>query len=150
LACYSDDELNSINTDSRKLSKEECHRSKDDAWVNILVASHSRRAGIQVAECQHAGSPRPRYISHQDLEIVSLEVARVPAGVRDPSPLLNTESIDIEPVNVPHHSKIDSLGSPLEEQYAPTIPESLDLMEPKEDLEVELAAPRSQMSNGIL
>jgi len=29
------------------MTKEECQRSKDDAWVDILVASHSRRAGNQ-------------------------------------------------------------------------------------------------------
>jgi len=45
LVGYSDDELNSINANSRKGTKEERRRSKDDAWVEMLVASHSRRAG---------------------------------------------------------------------------------------------------------
>jgi hypothetical protein len=44
LASYSDDELNSLNMNMRKQSKHERRRSKDDAWVDILVASHSRRA----------------------------------------------------------------------------------------------------------
>jgi hypothetical protein len=149
LASYSDDELNSINTNSRKLSKEERRRSKDDAWVDILVATHARRAGNQDAEHRRPpGGPRPRNFSRQDPEMASLEVAQVLAGVRGPSPLLDGESVDIEPMNVPHRSKIDSLGSPLEEQYAPTIPESLDLMEPEEVPGVELAPPRPQRRIG--
>lgn len=149
LASYSDDELNSINTNSRKLSKEERRRSKDDAWVDILVASHARRAGTQDAEHRRpAGGPRPRNVGRQDPEMASLEVAQVLAGVRGPSPLLDAESVDIEPMNVPHRSKIDSLGSPLEEQYAPTIPGSLDLMEPEEVPGVELAPPRPQRRMG--
>jgi len=41
LASYSDDELNDINTESLNMTKEEHRRSMDDAWVDILVASHS-------------------------------------------------------------------------------------------------------------
>ena len=152
LASYSDDELNSINTNSRKLSKEERRRSKDDAWVDILVASHSRRAGNQDAEPRRpTGGPRPRNVGRQDPEMASLEVAQVLAGVRGPSPALDGESVDIEPMNVPHRSKIDSLGSPLEEQYAPTMPGSLDLMEPEEVpviVPVELPPPRPQRRVG--
>jgi hypothetical protein len=44
LASYSDDELNSINTNSRKMSNEERRWFKDDTWVDILATSHSRRA----------------------------------------------------------------------------------------------------------
>ena len=159
LASYSDDELNSINTNSRKLSKEERRRSKDDAWVDILVASHSRRAGNQDAEHRRpSAGPRPRNVGRQDPEMASLEVAQVLAGVRGPSPGLDGESVDIEPMNVPHRSKIDSLGSPLEEQYAPTIPGSLDypptipgsldLIEPQEVPGIETPPPRSQRRMG--
>jgi hypothetical protein len=151
LASYSDDELNSINTTSRKLSKEERRRSKDDAWVDILVASHSRRANNQDAEHRRAGGPRQRNVNRQDPELASLEVAQVLAGVRGPSPPLDGESVDIEPMNVPHRSKIDNLGSPLEEQYPPTIPSSfnLDLMEPEEVVqEVEAPPPRPQRRMG--
>ena len=149
LASYSDDELNSVNTNSRKLSKEERRRSKDDAWVDILVASHSRRAGNQDAEHRRPpAGPRPRNVGRQDPEMASLEVAQVLAGVRGPSPALDGESVDIEPMNVPHRSKIDSLGSPLEEQYAPTIPGSLDLIEPEEVPGIELPPPRSQRRMG--
>jgi hypothetical protein len=132
LASYSDDELNSVNTNSRKMSKEERRRSKDDAWVDILVASHSRRAGNQDAELRRPGGPRPRNANRPDPELASLEVAQVLAGVRGPSPHFDGESVDIEPMNVPHRSKIDSLGTPLEEFYAPTIPGSVDLTEPEE------------------
>jgi len=154
LASYSDDELNSINTNSRKLSKEERRRSKDDAWVDILVASHARRAGNQDAELRRPGGPRQRNASRQDPELASLEVAQVLAGVRGPSPPLDGESVDIEPMNVPHRSKMDSLGSPIDEQYAPTIPGSsinLDLMEPAEEVvpnNVEPQPPRPQRRVG--
>ena len=149
LASYSDDELNNSNSKSRKLTKEERRRSKDDAWVDILVASHTRRVGNQDAELRRSpAGPRPRNVSRQDPEMASLEVAQVLAAVRGPSPTLDGESVDIEPMNVPHRSKIDSLGSPLEEQYAPTIPGSLDLMEPEEVPGVELAPPRPQRRMG--
>jgi len=74
LASYSDDELNSTNANSRKMTKEERRRSKDDAWVDILVASHSRRAGNQDGEYRRPGGPRPRNASRQD-SVVSQEVA---------------------------------------------------------------------------
>ena len=148
LASYSDDELNSINTNSRKLSKEERRRSKDDAWVDILVASHSRRAGNQDAEIRRPGGPRARNASRPDPELASLEVAQVLAGVRGPSPLFDGESVDIEPMNVPHRSKIDSLGSPMEDMYAPTIPGSVDLPEPEPEEAQESDLPRSQRRMG--
>jgi hypothetical protein len=150
LASYSDDELNSLNTNSRKLSKEERRRSKDDAWVDILVASHSRRAGNQDAEIRRLGGPRNRNASRPDPELASLEVAQVLAAVRGPSPSYDGESVDIEPMNVPHRSKIDSLGSPMEELYAPTIPGSVDTTEPEpahEDVH-ESETQRSQRRMG--
>ena len=71
LASYSDDDLNSINANSRKMTKEARRRSKDYAWVNILVASHSRRAGNQDAELRCPGGPRPRNVSRQDQEVAA-------------------------------------------------------------------------------
>ena len=57
LANYSDDDLNSLNTNMRKRSKHERRRSKDDAWVNILVASRSRRVSNQDADiCRFGGA----------------------------------------------------------------------------------------------
>jgi len=58
--------------------------TKDDAWVDVLVASHSRRAGNQDAEVRCPGGPRPRNASRQDQEVVSQEVAQVLAGIPSP------------------------------------------------------------------
>jgi hypothetical protein len=142
LASYSDDELNSLNSNSRKLTKEERRRSKDGAWVDILVASHSRRAGNQDTELRRPGGPRPRNAGRPDPEVASQEVAKVMAGVRDPSPF-DVESVDIEPMNVPHRSKIDGSGTPLDEIYAPTIPGSMDVS--VQDEEPEPQRPPQQM-----
>jgi hypothetical protein len=145
LASYSDDELNSLNSNSRKLTKEERRRSKDDAWVDILVASHSRRAGNQDAELRRPGGPRPRNASRQDPEVASQEVAQVLAGIRGPSPSFD-ESVDIEPMNVPHRSRMDNSGAHMDEIYAPTIPGSVDLAEPEDAPDPE--PPRSQRRMG--
>ena len=83
LASYSDDELNSINANMRKQSKHEHRRSKHDAFVDILVVSHSRRVSDQDADIRRPGGARPRNVSRPDPEIASLEVAQVLAGVRD-------------------------------------------------------------------
>jgi hypothetical protein len=132
LASYSDDELNSLNTNSRKMTKEEHRRSKDDARVDILVASHSRRAGTQDAELRRPGGPRPRNASRPDPEAARPEVAQVLAGIRAPSSQFDGDGVDIEPMNVPHSSKIDGSGSHLDEIYAPMIPSILDSAEPEE------------------
>lgn len=145
LASYSDDELNSLNTNSRKMTKEEKRRSKDDAWVDILVASHSRRAGNQDAELRRPGGPRPRNASRPDPEVASQEVAQVLAGVRGPSPTFDGESVDIEPMNVPHRSRIDSSGSAMDEIYAPTIPSSLHVVEAGESQEAESQRAQRRM-----
>jgi len=139
LASYSDDESNSINANSWKGTQEERRRSKDDAWVDILVASHSRRAGNQDAELRRPRGPRPRNASRQDPEVASQEVAQVLAGIRGPSPPFDGKSFDIEPINVPHRSRMDSTGTALDEIYAPTIPGSVDLPEPEE---VPIPAPQ--------
>ena len=121
------------------VSKKEHCRFKGDAWVDILVASQSRHASNQDAEHQHtSGSLQPCNVGYQDSKMASLKVVQVLAGIRGSSPALDGESVDIEPMNIPHHSKINSWGSPLEEQYATTIPESLDLIESVEVPGVEL------------
>ncbi|KAN0128116.1 hypothetical protein V8E53_014097 [Lactarius tabidus] len=133
LASYSDDELNSLNTTNmrKKQSKHERRRSKDDAWVDILVASHSRRATNQDADIR-----RPRNVSRPGMvgpEMASLEVAQVLAGVvrGPPSPMFDggdSSEADIEPMQVPHRSKMNHRGTtPLVDDtytYEPTIPES--------------------------
>jgi hypothetical protein len=129
------------------MTKEERRRSKDDAWVDILVASHSRRAGNQDAEIRRPGGPRPRNASRPgpDPEVASQEVAQVLAGVRGPSPLFDGESVDIEPMNIPHRSKIDSRGSPIDEIFVPTIPGSVDIVVPEEIQQVELTRAQRRM-----
>jgi hypothetical protein len=96
------------------MTKEERRRSKGDAWVDILVASHSRHAGNQDAELHRPGGPRPRNASRPDPKAARAEVAQVLAAIRAPSSQFDGDSVDIEPMNVPHCSKIDSSGSHLD------------------------------------
>jgi len=127
------------------MTKEERRRSKDDAWVDILVASHSRRAGNQDAELRRPGGPRPRNASRPDPEAARAEVAQVLAAIRAPSSQFDGDSVDIEPMNVPHRSKIDGSGSHFDEIYAPTIPSILDSAEPEEVQEGELQLAQRRM-----
>lgn len=121
LASYSDDELQSIHSNSRRMTKHERRASKDDAWVDILVANHARRAVNQDADLRRPGGSRGRNVSRPDPEIASQEVAQVLAAIRGPSPAgpFDGDS-DIEPMNVPHRSMINSHGAELEETYAQT------------------------------
>jgi hypothetical protein len=96
------------------MMKEERRRSKDDAWVDILVMSHSWCAGNQDAELRRPGGPRPCNASCPDPKATLAEVAQVLAVIRAPSSQFNGDSVDIEPMNVPHHSKIDGSGSHLD------------------------------------
>jgi len=72
-------------------------------------------------------------------------VAQVLAGIRGPSPPFGGESVDIEPMNVPHRSRMDSTGTALHEIYAPTIPGSVDLAEPAEVQVLEPQHPHRRM-----
>ncbi|KAH9979484.1 hypothetical protein BGW80DRAFT_1435011 [Lactifluus volemus] len=123
LASYSDDELNSIHSSSRKLTKHERRASKDDAWVDILVANSSRRSTNLDPDLRRPSGPRARNVPPRpDPEVASQEVAQVLAGIRGPSPAipLDGESeADIEPMQVPHRSMINSHGASLEEAYIP-------------------------------
>jgi len=60
------------------------------------------------------------------------------AVIRAPLPQFNEDSIDIEPMNVLHHSKIDGSRSHLDKIYAPMIPSILDSAEPEEVQEGDL------------
>ena len=51
--------------------------------------------------------------------------------------LRSMESVDIEPMNVPHRSRIDSSGSHLDDIYAPMIPITIDVTEPEDVQESE-------------
>ncbi|TFY74095.1 hypothetical protein EWM64_g9917, partial [Hericium alpestre] len=101
LASYSDEELNLGNGSARGLSKAEKRQSRDDAWVDILVANHSRRMGGQDAEMRRAGG-RPLKGGISDPELASQEVAQALAAVRGHLPDDDDgEDDDIEPMNVP-------------------------------------------------
>ena len=152
LASYSDDELNSLNTSNmrKKQSKHERRRSKDDAWVDILVASHSRRATNQDADIIRRPPPR------RDPEMASQEVAQVLAGVvlRAHSPPIpfdgnSSSEADIEPMQVPHRSKMNHRGTtPLvDDSYEPTIPESeVPDVEEEEEPEDEIVLSPSSIA----
>jgi len=101
LASYSDDELNA--TPSSAGDREEKRRSRDDAWVDILVATHNRRMGSQDVEMRQRGA---RGKVMQDPAIASLEVAQVLAGVRARSPMS-----DDEPETIPEPAAAPSIMS---------------------------------------
>jgi hypothetical protein len=152
LASYSDDELNSLNTNMRKQSKHERRRSKDDAWVDILVASHSRRATNQDADIRRntGVGPRSRNVSRPDPEMASQEVAQVLAGIRLSSPPFDGDSeADIEPMQVPHRSKMSNRGTTvLDDSYEPTIPESVEMeLEPEEEIVLQPEHPAVTAAN---
>ncbi|KAG6336201.1 hypothetical protein ID866_2878 [Astraeus odoratus] len=103
LASYSDDEWN--ETASVKAltpaQKQERRMSRDDAWVDILVASHNRRLGAQEAELRVGGGGgllRGVKGGRSDPELASQEVAQVLAGVRARSPLSDDDEIQTRQV----------------------------------------------------
>ena len=66
LASYSKDELNSVNKKLRNQSKHERRRSKDDAWLDILVASYLRLISNQDADIRRPGGARSSNASLPD------------------------------------------------------------------------------------
>ncbi|KAF4583846.1 hypothetical protein EYR40_002341 [Pleurotus pulmonarius] len=93
LASYSDEERNSGGDGvADEAEKQRRRQSRDDAWVDILVATHNRRMGGQEAEMRAPGERRRRV--GPDPELASLEVAQVLASVqqeRSMSPLSDDE-----------------------------------------------------------
>jgi hypothetical protein len=65
--------------------------------------------------------PQPRSTSRQGPGVASQEVAQVLAEICGLSPPFDGDSVDIELVNVPHRSRMDSTGKALDGTYAPTI-----------------------------
>jgi len=72
-------------------------------------------------------------------------VAQVLAGIRGPLPPFDGESVDVEQMNVPHRSRMDSTGTALVEIYTPTIPGSVDLVELEEVQVAEPQRPQRRM-----
>ncbi|OJA17851.1 hypothetical protein AZE42_08897 [Rhizopogon vesiculosus] len=105
LASYSDDELNNVTSSSTgERDNEAKRRSRDDAWVDILVATHHRRMVGQDVEIRQRAA---RAKVSQDPAIASLEVAQVLAGVgRARSPIT-----DDEPEPIPEPAAAPSIKS---------------------------------------
>ncbi|THH15455.1 hypothetical protein EW146_g5031 [Bondarzewia mesenterica] len=111
LASYSDDELNSGSPTPGSSSNHERRMSKDDAWVDILVANSGRRLGTQDADLRKAGA-RPLRGGISDPELASQEVAQALASVRA-HPLSDDEDEgegedDIEPMRVPNQESLET------------------------------------------
>jgi hypothetical protein len=93
----SDDDENSGSGGG--MSKHKKGESRDDAWVDILVANHSRRMEGQDAESKKP-TDRIRALKggRSDPELASMEVAQALAGVRARSPPSDDETE--EPVSL--------------------------------------------------
>ena len=125
LASYSDDELNE-SASTKALTPAERHErrmSRDDAWVDILVAAHSRRVGSQEVERQPGGKGLKG--GRSDPELASQEIALVLAGVRARSPLSDDEEIQV------HQLAVETLPN--------TIPQE----KPKEEEDPDVASVMS-------
>ena len=96
VASYSGGELDSMNTNSRKMTEEDQRRLKDDVWVDMLAASRSRGAGNQDAELRRPRGPQLRSASRHGPEAASQEAPQVLARIRGPSPPFDRESVDVE------------------------------------------------------
>jgi hypothetical protein len=91
LAGYSDDDDEPSPAGKTGKSKHKRGESRDDAWVDILVANHSRRMEGQDVERGGVGRKpgdwmRGLKAGRSDPELASMEVAQALAGVRAMSP----------------------------------------------------------------
>lgn len=73
-------------------------RSRDDAWVDILVATNNRRMGGQDAEMRNGQRLRSR---RSDPELASQELSEVLAAVRE-RPFSDDEDAGMEPMSPQH------------------------------------------------
>ncbi|KAF9234382.1 hypothetical protein BU15DRAFT_52692 [Melanogaster broomeanus] len=114
LASYSDDEWNETASMQALTvaEKQERRMSRDDAWVDILVATHNRRMGSQEVERKTPGG-RGLKGGRSDPELASQEVAQVLASVRARSPLSDDEDLhaggstmDPVPIETPNEKEI--------------------------------------------
>ncbi|OBZ73367.1 hypothetical protein A0H81_07158 [Grifola frondosa] len=105
LASFDDDDL--LRSSNSILSKHARRRSKDDAWVDILVANNSRRIGGQDAELRNGLKG-----GRSDPELASQEVSEVLAAVREH---FSPDDDDIEPVHISGRHSTDTHGSTLED-----------------------------------
>lgn len=120
LASYSDDEFNNPNeTESAKQLR---RRSKDDAWVDILVGSQQRLLGGE----PDSAKGRSLRGAHSDPDLASMEVAQVLAAAvknRPPSP----PSVVVGPVDrVDRDYGIDQHVLDLDVEEIETVPRTSD------------------------
>ena len=95
MASYSDDEHNGNHHENEtEAVKQKRRESRDDAWVDILIGSQTRRINDQ--DVNLTDRRRGHHSSHSDPDIASLEVAQVLATVqnRSPSPHSMIERVD--------------------------------------------------------
>ncbi|TFY57804.1 hypothetical protein EVJ58_g6801 [Rhodofomes roseus] len=90
LASFSDDDLLGGGRD-----KHGRRRSRDDAWVDILVANNQRRMAGQDAEMRNGPRLRSR---RSDPELASQELSEVLAAVRE-QPFSDDEDVGMEPMS---------------------------------------------------
>ncbi|KAI0034802.1 hypothetical protein K488DRAFT_77022 [Vararia minispora EC-137] len=110
---YEDVDFETRLASTDELAEDGRRRSKDDAWVDILVANHGRRmAGQDVEIRARPVGARPLPRTRSDPEEASIEVARALAGVRPMSEAGDDDAEDtyggIEPMTVPHRSEMDA------------------------------------------
>ena len=101
MASYSDEEHNG-NLHETEAAKQKRRESRDDAWVDILIGSQTRRKSEQDAE--FADRRRGHQSKDSDPDIVGLEVAQVLATVhnRTPSPPSVMDRVDRD-YGMDHH-----------------------------------------------
>ncbi|KIJ67450.1 hypothetical protein HYDPIDRAFT_25903 [Hydnomerulius pinastri MD-312] len=136
LASYSDDEWN--ETASVKAltpaEKQERRMSRDDAWVDILVATHNRRIGTQEAE-RKAPGVRGLKGGRSDPELASQEVAQVLAGVRARSPLSDEEDLHAQ----------ESTPEPIAVEGRSVVSKEPEVKEQDPDVDSVMSYPRKRV-----
>ena len=103
MASYSDDEHNgNLRENETEAVKQKRRESRDDAWVDILIGSQTRRMKDQDIEI--GDRRRGHHSTPSDPDIASLEVAQVLATVRNrsPSPHSMMERVDRD-YGMDHH-----------------------------------------------
>ncbi|KAH9917724.1 uncharacterized protein B0H18DRAFT_1087011 [Fomitopsis serialis] len=98
LTSFSDDDLLDGGRD-----KHGRRRSRDDAWVDILVANNNRRMASQDAELRNGQRLRSR---RSDPELASQELSEVLAAVRG-QPFSDDEDMSMEPVSMRQRDRDD-------------------------------------------
>ena len=140
MASYSDEEHNG-NLHETEAVKQKRRESRDDAWVDILIGSQTRRKSEQDAE--FADRRRGHQSKLSDPDVVGLEVAQVLATVhnRTPSPPSVIDRVDRD-YGMDHHVR------DLDVDEVETIPRMSIGGPSVGSEESEVALPYDQSENG--